>query len=169
MAEGARTRVPMKRRRENRTDYHSRKALIKSGIPRAVVRKSNRHIRVQIIDYSEKGDTVLACGYSGELADMGWKGNCDNTPGAYLTGYLAGKRSVAAGVEEAVLDIGRHVPAKGSIIFSALKGLLDAGVSIPHSKEVLPSEDRISGKHLKGDAHGKFNEIKLKVQKGGDK
>jgi len=168
MAEGARTRVPMKRRRENRTDYRSRKALIKSDLPRAVVRKSNRHVRVQIINYSEKGDKVLASGYSGELTDLGWKGNCDNTPGSYLTGYLAGKRAVGAGIDEAVLDIGRHVPAKGSIIFAALKGLLDAGVSIPHSKEVLPSDDRISGKHLKGDAHGKFAEIKAKVQKGGD-
>jgi len=161
--------VPMKRRRENRTDYRSRKALIKSELPRAVVRKSNRHVRVQIIEYSEKGDKVLASGYSGELVEMGWKGNCDNTPGAYLTGYLAGKRAVTAGNKEAVLDIGRHVPVKGSIIFAALKGLLDAGVSIPHNKEVIPSDDRISGKHLPGDAHGKFTEIKAKVQKGGDK
>jgi len=168
MAQGARTRVPMKRRRENRTDYRSRKALIKSELHRAVVRKSNRHVRVQIIGYSEKGDNVIASCYSGELTDLGWKGNCDNTPGAYLTGYLAGKRSVGAGVKEAVLDIGRHVPAKGSVIFAALKGLLDAGVSIPHSKEVLPGDDRISGKHLSGDAHGNFTEIKAKIQKGGD-
>ena len=169
MAEGARHRVPVKRRRQNRTDYRSRKALIKSELPRAVVRKSNRHVRVQVIDYSEKGDHVLASGYSKELVDLGWKGNCDNTPGAYLTGYLAGKRAVAAGHAEAVLDIGRHAPVKGSIIFAALKGLLDAGVSIPHSKEVIPSDDRINGKHLPGDAHGKFADIKAKVQKGGDK
>ena len=169
MAEGARYRVPMKRRRENRTDYRSRKALIKSELPRAVVRKSNRHIRVQIIDYSEKGDNVLASGYSGELEDLGWKGNCDNTPAAYLTGLMAGKRAVASGNEEAVLDIGRHVPAKGSIIFAALKGLLDGGVSIPHDKEVLPKEDRISGKHLKGDASANFAAVKASVQKGGDK
>jgi large subunit ribosomal protein L18 len=169
MVEGARKRVPMKRRRENRTDYRSRKALIKSELPRAVVRKSNRHIRVQIIDYSEKGDHVLASGYSGELIDMGWKGNCDNTPAAYLTGLLAGKRSLTSGVEEAVLDIGRHVPSKGSIIFAALKGLLDAGVSIPHNEEVLPKEERISGKHLKGEAPAQFAVVKSAVQKGGDK
>jgi large subunit ribosomal protein L18 len=169
MAQGARTRVPMKRRRENRTDYRSRRALIKSELPRAVVRKSNRHIRVQIIHYSEKGDTVLASGYSGELADLGWKGNCDNTPGAYLTGCLAGKRAATAGVKEAVLDIGRHVPAKGSIIFAALKGLLDSGISIPHDKDILPGNDRISGKHLPGDAYGNFAEVKAKVHKGGEK
>lgn len=169
MAEGARRRVPMKRRRENRTDYRSRKALIKSELPRAVVRKSNRHIRVQIIDYAESGDKVLATGYSGELVDLGWQGSCDSTPGAYLTGYLAGKRSIKVGVKEAVLDIGRHVPTKGSVVFAALKGLLDAGVSIPHNKDVLPKKERIEGKHLSEKAQSKFAEVKANVEKGGEK
>ena len=169
MTGGARYRVPLKRRRENRTDYHSRKALIKSELPRAVVRKSNRHIRVQIIDFSVEGDKVLASGYSGELADLGWKGNCDNTPGAYLTGYLAGIKAQRAGVKDAVLDIGRHVPSKGSVIFAALKGLLDAGMVLPHSKEVLPKEDRIAGKHLSEGVQKNFMAIKAKIEKGGDK
>jgi len=168
MATGPRYRVPLKRRRQNRTDYRSRKALIISNLPRAVIRKSNRHIRIQIVNYLEKGDTILISAYSGELADLGWEGNFDNTPGAYLTGLMAGKRSIAAGVDEAVLDIGRHVPAKGSVIFAALKGLLDAGVSIPHSDEVLPSEDRINGKHLSDKIKSKIEGVKAKIEKGGD-
>ena len=31
----------------------------------------------------------------------------------------------------------------------ALRGLLDAGVDIPHSEEGFPSRDRLEGKHLK--------------------
>jgi len=170
MAQGPRHRVPLKRRRENRTDYRSRKALIKSELPRAVVRKSNRHVRVQIIDFAMEGDKVIASGYSGELADIGWKGNCDNTPGAYLTGLLAGTRSIDAGVKEAVLDIGRHVPVKGSVIFAALKGLLDAGMTLPYSKEVLPNDDRVSGKHLSESTQKSFTAVKTKMmKKGGDK
>lgn len=169
MAQGPRYRVPMKRRRENRTDYRSRKALIKSDLPRVVVRKSNRHVRVQVINFAMDGDKVIASGYSGELTEMGWKGNGSNTPGAYLTGLMAGKRAVESGVKDAVLDIGRHVPTKGSVIFSALKGLLDAGMSIPHSKDVLPSSDRIAGKHMPENVQKAFADIKVKVQKGGDK
>jgi len=168
MATGPRYRVPMKRRRENRTDYRSRKALIASELPRIIVRKSNRHMRIQIANYAEEGDRIVATAYSRELVKLGWEGNCDNTPGAYLTGLMAGKRCLDAGIDEAVLDIGRHVPTKGSVIFAALKGVIDAGVSVPHSEEVIPTEDRITGKHLSEKVQNKFDEIKSKLQKGGD-
>ncbi|HUW42760.1 MAG TPA: 50S ribosomal protein L18, partial [Thermoplasmata archaeon] len=100
---------------------------------------------------------------------IGWKGSCDNTPGAYLTGFLAGTRSIEAGVKEAVLDIGRHAPVKGSVIFAALKGMLDAGMTLPHSKEVLPNNDRVSGKHLSESVQKNFTSVKEKMKKGGDK
>jgi len=158
----------MRRRRQNITDYRSRKALIVGDLPRVIVRKSNRHVRIQIANYTEGGDSIVASAYSKELVDLGWEGNCDNTPGAYLTGFMAGKRCKDAGIEEAVLDIGRHVPAKGSVIFAALKGLLDAGVSIPHDDKVLPDENRIAGKHLSDKIQTKFGEVKSKLQKGGD-
>ena len=37
---------------------------------------------------------------------------------------------------------------KGSKIYAAIKGAKDGGISIPHSEEILPSEERISGQHI---------------------
>jgi large subunit ribosomal protein L18 len=82
------------------------------------------------------------------LRKYGWLGDLKNTPAAYLTGLLAGLLAKKAGISYAILDIGLHPSVRGSRIYAAVKGLLDAGVEIPVSNEVLPSEDRISGKHI---------------------
>ena len=42
-------RTMRKRRRQNRTDYKARIALLKSEKPRVVVRKTNRYILSQLI------------------------------------------------------------------------------------------------------------------------
>jgi hypothetical protein len=55
---------------------------------------------------------------------------------------------LASGVKEAILDIGLQSPTKGSKIFATLKGVLDAGVLVPHGEGVLPSEKRIQGQHI---------------------
>jgi large subunit ribosomal protein L18 len=65
-----------------------------------------------------------------------------------LAGFLCGQRAKAKGVTEAVLDIGLHSPSKGGRVFAALKGVLDAGIEVPHSEEKLPEEERIEGKHI---------------------
>ena len=162
MATGPRYKVPFRRRREGRTDYRHRAALLRSELPRAVVRKSNRNITVQLVTYDDKGDKVVASAVSTELADMGWSKSGKSTPGAYLTGLLAGKRAAEKGVDAAVLDIGLREPTKGALIFAALKGLVDAGIEIPHSDEMLPSDDRVEGKHMK-DAAAMFAEAKKKI------
>ena len=77
-----------------------------------------------------------------------WKGNCGNIPATYLTGLLAGFRARKAGLKNAILDIGIVSPIKGAKIFAALKGALDAGLSIPHSEDVLPDESRIRGEDI---------------------
>ncbi len=163
MATGPRYRVPFRRRREGRTDYRHRAALIKSGVPRAVVRKSNKHIRVQFIDFTDKGDVVLATAVSMELEKLGWTGSGKSTPGAYLTGLLAGKRALEKGVEEAVLDIGLREPTKGAIVFAALKGILDAGIEVPHGEGMLPSQDRLVGKHMREGTAAMFEGAKSKI------
>jgi large subunit ribosomal protein L18 len=162
MATGPRYKVPFRRRREGRTDYRHRAALLRGKLPRAVVRKSNRNITVQLVTYDDKGDKVLASAVSTELADMGWSKSGKSTPGAYLTGLLAGKRAAEKGLESAVLDIGLREPVKGALIFAALKGLVDAGLDIPHSDKMFPSDDRVSGKHMK-DAEAMFAEAKKKI------
>ena len=154
--------VHFRRRREKKTDYEKRLALLKSGKTRLVVRKTNRFVYAQFIDFREAGDAVVAAACSAELGEFGFAGKC-NTPSAYLTGMLAAKRAAAAGVREFVLDIGLQSASKGAVVFAALKGAVDAGLKAPFSPDKLPSEERISGKHLAGDASARFAEAKGKV------
>ena len=101
------------RRRRGITNYRKRLALLKSGIPRAVVRFSNSKITVQIIDFSKEGDKVLASANSIDVAGVGWKGSKTNIPASYLSGMMAAKRALKAGISSAVLDIGRITPTPG--------------------------------------------------------
>lgn len=94
------------------------------------------------------GDQTLASAFSKELSNFGWKGQTSNTPSAYLVGLLGGFRAKKTGVEECILDIDRHVPVPEAKIFAALKGTLDAGVTISHEEDVIPSEERIQGRHI---------------------
>jgi large subunit ribosomal protein L18 len=165
MAHGPRYRVHFRRRREGKTDYRSRRNMLRGDMPRAVVRHTLRYVTVQFIAYDEKGDTILATATSKELLgkDFGWKGATGNTTTAYLTGLLAGKRALSKEIEEAVLDIGMQSPAKGSSVFAALKGMVDAGVEIAYDEEALPSEERIKGAHLKTPPGAMFDQVKNKI------
>jgi large subunit ribosomal protein L18 len=158
-------RVKFRRRREGKTDYRKRLALLKSNLPRAVVRKTLGNTIVQIIEYHPTGDRVIAAATARELRTFGWNTNYDTLPAAYLTGLLAGKRAVAKNVNKAILDLGLHTSSKGARVFSALKGLLEAGITIPHDKEILPSEERIKGKHIDLKLESLVGEIKTKIEK----
>ena len=164
MATGPRYRVHFRRRREGRTDYRQRQRLLRSRIPRAVVRLSLRNASIQFIAFDPIGDKVLAQASSKELAEKGWTGTTGNIPATYLTGYLAGKRALANGVEEAVLDIGQKVPVKGSNVFAALKGMVDAGMVIPHGEDIFPSEDRLNGKHINEEIEKMIEEVKSRME-----
>ena len=149
MATGPRYRVPFRRRREGKTDYRARRTLVLSRVPRLVVRLSLKHVIVQVIEAESIGDKVLVSAHSNELAKAyGWLSNRGNIPSAYLTGLLCGFKAMVNGVDKAFLDIGLHIPSKGTRIFAALKGAVDAGVEVPHSEDILPDEGRISGKHI---------------------
>ena len=159
MAHGPRYRVARRRRREGKTDYRKRINLIKSGEPRAVVRRSARSISVQFVKYNPKGDEVIVCANGLELEKFGWNKSAANTQAAYLTGYFAGKRAKSAGVESAVLDIGLHSPTIGSRIFASLKGLIDAGVNVPHNENILPSQERITGVQKGEEVKSQFETV----------
>jgi len=148
MAKNALYNVHHRRRRSDSTDFRTRLALVKSGKTRMVVRKSLSHMQVQFVNYQPSGDKTVASASSTELAGYGWKTSCGNVTAAYLTGLLAGKRAKKQGVAEAVLDIGLQVSTKGSRIYAALKGALDAGIAVPHDADILPSHERISGAHI---------------------
>ncbi|MEM2849849.1 MAG: 50S ribosomal protein L18 [Candidatus Bathyarchaeia archaeon] len=142
-------KFPLKRRLQFKTDYRRRRLLLLSGLPRLVVRKTSKNIIVQIVEARLEGDHVLASAHSKEVVrDFGWLGHGNNSSIAYLTGLLAGLKCVKIGVKVAVLDAGISKPAKGGRIAAALKGVLDAGLDIPHGEEMLPSDDRVSGKHI---------------------
>ncbi len=144
MAHKSTFEVKFRRRREGKTNYQKRLAQVKSKKLRLVVRKTNTRILVQAIKYNPRGDEIIAAVDSRELKKYGWYGT-NNTPSAYLCGYLIGKK---LGKKECVLDIGLKHPSHGSVIFAALKGAVDAGIAINHSKEALPAEERINGKAL---------------------
>ena len=155
MATGPRYNVPMRRRREVRTDYHQRLRLLKSGKPRLVARKSNRHVTAQLIVTGPDGDETAASAHSSDLAEYGWEAPTGNLPSAYLTGLLAGKRALDAGLEEAVLDIGLNSPTPGSKVFAMQEGAIDAGVEIPHNDDVLAEWPRNRGEHIAEYAEGR--------------
>jgi large subunit ribosomal protein L18 len=147
MARGSTYRVPSRRRREGKTDYQARKALVLSGTPRLVARSTVKNVVAQIIVAKPHGDEVLAAAHSKELKKYGWKAPTGNVPAAYLTGLLCGLKAKAKGVAEAVLDIGLVAPTKGAKVFAALSGVLDAGVEVPHDEEKLVKE-RTEGAHI---------------------
>jgi large subunit ribosomal protein L18 len=148
MVKGSRYRVPLRRRRERKTDYQARKAMIVSGKPRLVARSSLKNTIAQIVVAKPHGDEVLASAHSRELVKTyGWKAATGNVPAAYLTGLLAGLKAKKAGVTEAILDLGLVSPTKGSKTFATLNGVLDAGVVVPHDEKKL-AKDRVKAQHI---------------------
>jgi large subunit ribosomal protein L18 len=148
VARGARYRVPLRRRREGKTNYYKRRKLILSGKPRLVVRVLSRVAVVQLVKAHPRGDITLVSAHSNELRRYGWKASRKNTPALYLLGLLAALKARKKGIAEAIADIGLHRPVRGARVFAAVKGAVDGGLSIPVGEEVLPSEDRIRGEHI---------------------
>ena len=134
------------RRRKEKTDYKKRLALLKGNKPRLVVRKSNKTITVQLIQYKKEGDKVLSHANSNELKKYGWKLNTKNIPSAYLTAVLCTLK--AKETREAILDIGRHTPVKGAIVFAVLKGAIDSKLNIPFDEKAFPKEEKINCKEI---------------------
>ncbi len=134
-----------KRRKSALTNYKRRITLLKSGLDRVVVRKSNRSVTVQVAKFDQKGDIILATAHSSELKQMGWEPRA-NVPTAYLTGYLLAQKTKQLGLKECILDIGLYKPIKSSIAFSAAKGCTDNGMKILGSFEV--DQSRLNGTHI---------------------
>lgn len=164
MTHGPRYNVKPRRRREGVTDYRKRLKMLKSRKVRLVIRKSIKNTLIQMVEYRESGDCILVCANSKELTSKyNWKFSTSTTPAAYLTGILAGSRAKKAGIKECVLDIGLYPPVVGSKIFASVKGVVEAGVECPCNEEKLPSEDRITGKHLDKEIMPIVNDIKNKI------
>lgn len=140
--------LPYRRKRQGKTNYKKRLHLLLAKKPRLAIRLTNQKIITQIIDFNTTGDVVLVGLDSSALKKYNWNFSFKSLPAAYLTGYLLGQKALQKNIKKAVLDLGFKPPIKGNKIYACLKGALDAGLNIPHSKEVFPSEERISGKHI---------------------
>jgi len=142
--------VPFRRKREGKTNYKKRLKLLLSNKVRLLVRKSLKNILIQLIEYHDGGDKIIMSISSKILErDYGWKISKGNLPAAYLTGLLAGLKTKKKGFKEAILDTGlQQSSVKGSRIYAALKGVIDSGLVVPCSKEMLPSEEIITGKRI---------------------
>lgn len=159
--------MPFRRRREGKTNYHVRYRLILSKKPRVVVRKSNASTTLQLVLAEQLGDKTLLTVNSKELDNFGYTLSKSNLPAAYLTGLLFGKKMLALGKVEGIADIGLHASTRGNRIYAAIKGVVDAGVNVPHSPEIFPEDERIRGEHIKeytgADIVAQFEQAREKI------
>ena len=162
------TKTQKKRKNERKTDYKARLTLLKSEIPRIVVRKTNKYLIAQYVKSYEGQDSIIVGVTSKDLLDYGWDkkylGSLKSIPVAYLTGKLLGNKIHEKKHKEAILDIGLIRNVSGSRIYAVLKGLVDANIKIPFNEKAFPSEERISGKHLKEDVRKMIDKVKEKLK-----
>ena len=162
-AKGPTYEVVYRRRREGKTNYRKRLALIKSGKPRMVVRRSNRNVTVQFVEFQPKGDNTKVTVTGKHLQKLfGWPSK-RNVWTAYLAGLYAGKLAQKGGVNDFVLDMGMYVSTKGNIVFAALKGAVEAGLKSSMDEGVVPSE-KLS--NLPEALKQQFEDAKNKIMKG---
>lgn len=158
-------RTLKRRRLESKTDYKARRILLESGIPRLVVRRTNKYFIIQAVESHEAQDKVIATITSRELLKNGWDkksmGSLKSIPAGYLTGLLMAKK---LGNGKFIMDLGMARTLKGSRIFSVVKGLVDGELEIPVNEKVFPSEDRLNGEHLKDDVKTMITKIRSKLE-----
>ena len=148
---GNNRRSIFRRRQAGLTDYRRRLKLLRGRKPRAVVRVSNTRTTCQLVTWAANGDLVTVSKTGSDLVKKhGWPsdGSLKSVPASYLVGFAMGKAAVANGATEAVLDIGLAASSRGGRVYAALKGMVDAGLEIPHSDDVFPDEDRLNGTHM---------------------
>ncbi len=148
MATGLNYNVQFRRKREGRTNYRTRLLMLKSRLPRVVVRKSLHHISLQLIDYAPEGDKVLVSAHTRELAKQGWKAGSDNLSAAYLCGIMLSKKAKAKKISNAIADIGIYPSIKGNKVYAAIKGVIDGGLAVPMDQSIAPDAKRLRGEHI---------------------
>lgn len=138
-----RIKIEFRRRRTGKTNYEKRMTMLKSSLPRLVVRKTNKYIIVQIVKSKEAQDYVVCCANSSELKKFGWSGSFKNISAAYLTGMLAAKKALEKKIKSAVPDFGIYRSTKGSKLYAVLKGAKTGGLEVNFKDEMAPNEERL--------------------------
>lgn len=156
-------KLDKRRRREGKTNYYKRLRLLKSSLPRFVVRKTNKYIILQIIKSENAQDNVIYSLNTKKLLGFGWplekKGSLKSLAAAYLAGFLIGKKALSSGFnEKIILDSGLIPNTKGSRVYAAVKGLSESGLEIPFDKDIMPSNEMIK-------KHDFFDKIRSEIEK----
>lgn len=154
--------VYFRRKREGRTDYLKRLALLKSRLPRLVVRKTNKHIILQVVEYQPDGDKVLCTVSTQHLLKEGWSAPTGNSAAAYLAGLMLAKKCKMD--KEVIVDLGLHTHKAGSCIYAAVRGARDGGMNVRASDEVLAGDERLTGEHLSETVRKQFDSFKQKLR-----
>lgn len=154
------------RRIRGLTDYKQRLRMLKSGLTRAVIRKSNKNTLVQLVQYGDTGDKIITSAKSNELTKLGFTLNTGNLSASYLTGMLAGKRLLKTKTKGGIIvDLGLQEVLAGNRLYAAVKGLVDAGVNVKVNEEIFPDKQRIQGEHLSGkDAKSVIEKVKKQIE-----
>ena len=154
-----------RRKKEGKTDYKLRLKLLKSGLPRIVIRKTNKYFIAQAIESNEARDVVLGGVCSKDLIKNGWDnkfaGSLKRVPEGYLTGLLLAKKW---GKGKFIVDLGMARTLHGNRVYAVVNGLVDGGLDIAVNKKVFPSAERISGEHLKPEIKAVIVKVKEKLK-----
>ena len=111
--------------------------MLRGGLPRAVVRVSNTQVTCQLVSYEPEGDRVLESITGKSLVDSHkWPSDASrkSVPACYLAGFAMATSAISNGHSKAILDIGLAASSTGNRAYSALKGMIDAGMEIPIPK-----------------------------------
>lgn len=135
-------RTQPRRRKEKKTDYKKRLALVKSGKPRLVIRRSLKETHLQIVEYFEDGDRTIFEMSTKILRKYGWAAHCGSVPAAYLVGMLLALRAKEK-IKEIVTDTGLFSSER---MMAAILGTKHGGLHINFNAPV--NMERISGKHI---------------------
>jgi len=153
------------RRKENKTDYKLRLRLLKSEMPRIVIRRTNKYFIVQAVESTEAQDSSIGGATSKELMKYGWdkkaEGSLKSVPAGYLTGLLFAKK-IKKG--KFIIDLGMARTIPKNRLYSVVKGLVDGGLDINVNKKVFPSQERIDGIHMKKELHAMIKKVKEKIK-----
>jgi large subunit ribosomal protein L18 len=149
---GPKYTVQLRRKREQKTNYRRRLALLKSEVPRLVIRKTLSGVIVQLVQYQPAGDVVLASATSAQLKKYGLTVINGNIPVCYLTGVLIAKIASAKKIKEVVVDVGLQKLTPQSKIYATVAGAKVGGLHINLDEKILPQESRLLGGHIESYA-----------------
>ncbi len=158
-------RTQRRRRRENKTDYQSRMALLKSGLARIVIRRTNRYFIAQIVKSEEAKDQTVLGVNSKDLLEFGWdeklSGSLKSIPAGYLTGYLLAKKAKKG---DYIVDLGMTKKHNGGRVYSVIAGLIDGGLKLKANEKIFPSKERLNGEHLQPKVKEMITKVKEKLK-----